>query len=57
MQDLCSIPVIGHMVKGPDGKYHLDEAGSTWADIPAADIARFLVERCGIDVICGEAAD
>lgn len=57
MQDLCSIPVIGHMVKGLDGEYHLDEAGSTWADIPAADIARFLVERCGIDVICGEAVD
>ena len=28
-----------------------------YADIPAADIARYLVERCGVDAIFGGAAD
>lgn len=42
------------MVKGPDGTYHLDKAGSTWADIPAEDIARYLVDRCGADVVFGD---
>lgn len=49
--NLCRIPVVGHMVEGADGRYHLDEAGSTWADVPADAIARFLLERCGADVI------
>lgn len=55
MQDtICKVPVVGRMVKGPDGTYHLDKAGSTWADIPADAIARFLVERCGSDAIFKE---
>lgn len=51
---MCRIPVVGHMVKGEDGRYHLDEAGSTWADIPADTIARFLLEKFGYDAIFGE---
>lgn len=54
--DICRIPVVGHMTKGADGHYHLDEASSTWADIPADAIAHFLVERCGTDAIFGEEA-
>lgn len=52
----CRIPIVGHMTKGPDGQYHLDEASSTWADIPADAIARFLIEHCGADAIFGEEA-
>lgn len=51
--NLCHIPVIGYMVPGPDGNYHLDEERSTWADIPADTIARFLIEKCGADAIFG----
>ena len=50
---VCRIPVVGCVTKGPDGQYHLDEEASTWADIPADAIARFLIERCGADVIFG----
>lgn len=53
----CRIPVIGHMVMGEDGHYHLDEAGSTWADIPADTIARFFLEKFGHDVIFGKDGD
>lgn len=57
MQDnVCKIPVTGYMTKGPDGHYHLDEAASSWAEIPASVIARFLVERCGVDCIFGKEA-
>lgn len=44
---MCRIPVVGYMVKGDDGEYHLDEERSTWADIPADDIARFFIEKLG----------
>ena len=53
-ENVCKIPIIGHMTKGPDGRYRLDEATSTWAEIPATVIARFLVERCGVDTIFGK---
>lgn len=53
--DICRIPIVGHMVKGPDGAYYLDEASSVWADIPAEAIARFLVDKLGVDAICEEA--
>lgn len=52
--DVCKIPVMGHMTKGPDGRYHLDEAASTWAEIPAAVIARFLVDKLGVDALFEE---
>lgn len=52
--NICKIPVVGHMTKGPDGHYHLDEAASTWAEIPASAIARFLVDKLGVDTIFGE---
>ncbi len=44
---MCRIPVVGCMVKGDDGEYYLDEARSQWADIPADDIAKFLIEKLG----------
>lgn len=44
---MCRIPVVGYMVMGDDGEYHLDAERSTWADIPADDIARFLIEKLG----------
>ncbi len=52
-RDFCEIPVVGHMVKGLDGKYHLDKAASTWANIPANVVAKFLVDRCGADAVFG----
>lgn len=52
--NICKIPIVGHMTKGPDGRYHLDEAASTWAEIPASAIARFLVDKLGVDAIFGE---
>lgn len=39
------VPVRGYMVRQPDGSYELDPARSTYADIPADDIARFLIEK------------
>lgn len=49
MVQICkNVPVIGHMVKGEDGNFHLDPERSTFADIPADDIARFLIERFGL---------
>lgn len=56
-EPMCRIPVVGHMVKGEDGNYHLDEAGSTWADIPADVIARFLLEKFGHEAIFGKDGD
>ncbi len=39
------VPIRGYLVRQPDGSYELDPERSTYADIPAEDIARFLVER------------
>lgn len=44
---MCRIPVVGYMVPDENGEYHLDEARSQWADIPADDIARFFIEKLG----------
>lgn len=52
MKDIiCRIPVVGRMTKGADGHYHLDEAASIWADIPADAIARYLVDKLGVNAI------
>lgn len=53
-ESVCRIPVTGYMSKGADGHYHLDEAASTWAEIPASAVARFLVDRCGVDAVAGK---
>lgn len=39
------VPIRGYLVEQPDGSYELDPERSTYADIPADDIARFLIER------------
>lgn len=45
----CHIPVSGYMVRQPDGTYALDPGRSVYADIPADTIARFLIEKMGLD--------
>lgn len=45
----CHIPVSGYMVRQPDGAYALDPERSTYANIPADTIARFLIEKMGLD--------
>lgn len=45
----CHIPVTGYMVRQPDGTYQLDPERSTYADIPADTIARFLIAKMGLD--------
>ncbi len=52
-----NIPVSGYMVKGEDGKFHLDPERSVFADIPAEDIARFLIEKLGVTPQGGNAVD
>lgn len=45
-QAMCRhVPIRGYMVLQPDGSYELDPERSTYADIPADDIARFLIEK------------
>lgn len=45
-QPMCRhVPIRGYMVRQPDGSYKLDPVRSTYADIPADDIARFLIEK------------
>lgn len=39
------VPIRGYLVEQPDGSYELDPERSTYADIPADDIARFLIEK------------
>lgn len=43
----CHVPVSGYMVRQLDGTYQLDPERSTFVDIPADTIARFLLERLG----------
>ena len=53
MQDnICTIPVAATF-NIINGKAVM--VAAEYADIPADAIARYLVERCGIDAICGEA--
>lgn len=45
-QPMCRhVPIRGYLVRQPDSSYKLDPARSTYADIPADDIARFLIEK------------
>ena len=53
-ENICRIPVTATF-SIINGKAVMTAA--EYADIPAADIARYLVERCGIDAICWEARD
>ncbi len=53
-ENICRIPVTATF-SIINGKAVMTAA--EYADIPAADIAWYLVERCGIDAICGEARD
>ena len=39
------VPIRGYLVQQPDGSFELDPERSAYADIPAEDIARFLIER------------
>lgn len=45
------VPIRGYLVQQPDGSYELDPERSTYADIPAEDIARFLIERLGPGIL------
>lgn len=45
----CHVPVSGYMVRQEDGSYEIDPGRSTYADIPADTIARFLIEKMGLD--------
>ncbi len=45
----CHVPVSARMVRQEDGTYALDPERSTYADIPADTIARFLIEKMGLD--------
>lgn len=45
----CHIPVSARMVRQPDGTYALDPERSVYADLPADAVARFLLEKFGLD--------
>lgn len=51
--DICTIPVTA-TYRIIDGEPVM--VAAEYAEISAADIAKFLVERCGIDAIYGEGA-
>ena len=53
-ENICRIPVAATF-SIINGKAVM--VAAEYADIPAADIARYLVECCGIDTICGETRD
>ncbi len=53
-ENICRIPVTATF-SIINGKAVM--VAAEYADIPAEEIARFLVERCGIDAICVEARD
>ena len=53
-ENICRIPVSATF-SIINGKAVM--VAAEYADIPAEEIARFLVERCGFDAICGEARD
>ena len=53
-ENICMIPVSATF-SIINGKAVM--VAAEYADIPAEEIARFLVERCGIDAICVEARD
>lgn len=45
----CHIPVSARMVRQPDGSYKIDPERSVYADLPADAVARFLIEKFGLD--------
>ncbi len=47
----CHIPVSGYMVRQPDGSFALDPERSTYADVPADIVARFLIDRFGANLV------
>ncbi len=53
----CHVPVSARMVRQEDGTYALDPERSTYADIPADTIARFLLERLGTNFSEGRIVD
>lgn len=56
-KEICrNIPVVAHMARDEDGNWYIDRERSVYADIPADDIARFLIEKFGHDAIFGEGA-
>lgn len=52
MNDICKIPVRATF-RVVDGETVM--VAAEYADIPADAIARYIVEHCGVDAICGEA--
>lgn len=56
MNDICRIPVAATYTVYKGSSEPVMTAAE-YADIPAADIAKYLVERCGVDAIFGGEAD
>lgn len=56
METTCKIPVRATYTVYKGSSEPVMTAAE-YADIPAADIAKYLVERCGVDAIFGGAAD
>lgn len=53
--EICrGIPVRGYMVRQADGSWEMDPARSTYADIPADVLARFLLQKFGKTAVLGE---
>ena len=52
MESICRIPVSATYTVYK-GSTEPVMTAAEYADIPAADIARYLVERCGVDAILG----
>lgn len=52
MNDICRIPVSATYTVYKGSSEPVMTAAE-YVDIPAADIARYLVERCGVDAIFG----
>ena len=47
---MLHIPVVGHMVRNADGTYHLDEEKSSWIDVDASVVAKFFIDKFGLDI-------
>ena len=52
MDNICRIPVSATYTVY-EGSSEPVMTAAEYADIPAADIARYLIERCGVDAIFG----
>ena len=48
------VPIRGYLVQQPDGSFELDPERPAYADIPAEDIARFLIERLAPGMLAKE---